>query len=308
MKVSFSTAFSKSFTCSIINGAESDAKYFFKYSFNSEILLRASSTSESSFLFFSAIIVEVVQTGFIASFEPMSPKFSKLNPIEGMKKFFTLKQYVELVKSVLKMIIVVALIYSVVKDALPIVAISQKMNLWQLMAYTGDLVMKVVIRVGIFYIIIALLDYLYQRYEWIKGLMMSKKEIKDEYKRLEGDPLIKQRQRDAQRQMAMGRQMGAVPDADVVVTNPIHFALAISYDATRKKAPIVLAKGKRLVAQQIKSIAQDYQIPVIENPLLARSLYKETEVDEEIPEAYYKVVAQILAFVYNLRKNRAKYR
>jgi flagellar biosynthesis protein FlhB len=255
-------------------------------------------------IFLVAVLIESFQTGFIMSLDPLEPKFSKLNPIEGIKKFFSLKQYVELIKSLIKMFLVIILIYGVLKDELLMVVISQQMSLWQVMAFVGSMVMKVIVKVGILYLIIAFFDYVYQKYEYIKGLKMSKKEIKDEYKRLEGDPMIKQRQRDAARQLLQGRQMGAVPGADVVVTNPVHLALALEYDANKMKAPKVIAKGKRLVAQEIRKIAEEFHIPIIENPPLAQKLYKTTEVDDEVPAEYYKAVAEILAFVYNLKRKR----
>jgi len=252
-----------------------------------------------------ALIIEAIQTGGVIAFDPIQPKFSKLNPIEGFKKFFSLKQYVELVKSVLKMAIVIYLLYTVLKDELVMVVISQEMTHYQVIAFVGRIVMEVVARIGLFYIIIAIADYLYQRYEYIKGLRMSKKEIKDEYKKLEGNPLIKQRQRDMARQMMQSRQMGSVPGADVVVTNPIHIAIAIRYKSNDMAAPKVVAKGKRLVAKEIRRIAEDNKVPIVENPPLAQALYKVTEVDMEVPPNYYKAVAEILAFVYNLKKKRS---
>jgi len=252
-----------------------------------------------------AVILESLQTGFLFSLDPITPDLNKLNPIEGAKKFFSLKQYVELVKSVLKMTIVVSIIYFAIRDEFYMVILAQQLTLWQVMSFTGHLVMKVVTRVGVFYLIIAIFDYMYQRYEHIKGLRMSKKEIKDEYKRLEGDPMVKQRQRDAARQMAQGRQMGAVPDSDVIVTNPIHVAIAIKYDLNSMRAPIILAKGKRLVAAQIKELAEEHRVPIVENPPLARGLYNVVEVGGEVPAIYYKAVAEILAFVYNLKKTKS---
>lgn len=254
--------------------------------------------------FFIIIIVEFLQVGAIFSTESIKPNFSKLNPIEGFKKYFQLKQYIELLKSAVKMFFVIIIIVNTLRDSFFMVVLSQQLTLWQVIAFTGDLVMKVVVRVGLFYLFIAFLDLFYQRYEYMKGLKMSKKEIKDEYKRLEGDPTIKQRQRDAQRQMAQGRQMGAVPGADVVVTNPIHFAVAIKYDANFMDAPIVVAKGRRSVAKEIRELAEKNYVPVVENPPLTRALYAETELGMAIPETYFKLVAEILAFVYNLKKER----
>lgn len=251
-----------------------------------------------------ALLLEFLQTGFVLSFEPLLPDLNKLNPVEGAKKFFSLKQFVELFKSILKMTIVIIIIWFAVKEEFYMVILAQQLELWQVMSFTGHVVMKVITRVGIAYLIISIFDYMYQRYEYIKGLKMSKKEIKDEYKRLEGDPMVKQRQRDAQRQMSQGRQMGAVPGADVVVTNPVHIAIAIEYVPNVMTAPRVVAKGKRMIAEEIKKIAEQHYIPIVENPPLARGLYQVSEIGSLVPQIYYKAVAEILAFVYNLKKKR----
>ena len=202
------------------------------------------------------------------------------------------------------MTIVISLIYFAIKEEFFMVILAQQLTLWQVMAFTGSIVMKVVIRVGIFYLIISIFDFMYQYYEFIKGLKMSKKEIKDEYKRLEGDPQVKQRQKDAARQMSQGRQMGAIPGADVVVTNPVHIAIALQYTPNVMKAPKVVAMGKRIIAQEIKRIAERHYIPIIQNPPLAQGLYKLSVVGSDVPPLYYKVVAEILAFVYNLKRKR----
>lgn len=252
------------------------------------------------------LIVEYLQVGVIFSFESLKPSLNKLNPIEGVKKLFSLKQLVELFKSIIKMAVVIYIIYYSIREEFTLVLLSQQFTPYQVMNFTANMVMDIVLRVGLFYFIIAVLDYFYQRYEHIKSLKMSKKEIKDEYKRLEGDPQIKQRQRDTQRQMAQGRQMGAVPQADVVVTNPVHVAIALQYNPKKMKAPKVLAKGKRLVAKKIIKIAEENLIPIVENPPLARKLHDLTDVGLDIPAIYYKAVAEILAFVYNLKKKQNK--
>ncbi len=251
-----------------------------------------------------AIIVELFQTGVVFSLEPLSPDLNKLNLLEGVKKLFSMKQVVELLKSLVKMAIVTWLIFSAIKNEFIFVLIAQQVTLWQNMEFVGNLIFKIILRIGMFYVIIGLLDFMYQRYEYIKGLRMSKKEIKDEYKRLEGDPTVKQRQKDAARQMAQGRQTGAVPGADVVVTNPTHYAIAIAYKSQEMKAPKIIAKGENLFAQTIKKIAEENQIPIIENKPLAQALFRTTNIDQEIPSQYYKAVAEILAFVYNLKKKR----
>ncbi|NDD66278.1 flagellar biosynthesis protein FlhB [bacterium] len=255
-------------------------------------------------LFIIAFFVEALQTGFLISIESLSPKLDQLNPINGLKELFSMKQFVELIKSSIKLLVVIWIVYGIVVENLPFITISQQSSLLPIAAFTGKLVMTAVTRVGIFYFMIAVFDYFYQRYEFNKSMKMSKKEIKDEYKQLEGDPMIKQRQREAARQMSAGRQMGSIPQADVVVTNPIHIAIAIQYQPHQMMAPVVLAKGKRLVAAKIRELAQEHRIPIVENPPLAQALYPLVEPDTPIPELYYKAVAEILAFVYNLKKKQ----
>ena len=258
--------------------------------------------------FLTALIAEYLQVGSIFSLEPLKPSLDKLNPIEGFKKLFSLKQFVELIKSILKMSVVILIIYWVLKEDFIYVLLAQELSILQTVLIASSLMFKIVIRVCVVYLIIAVLDLAYQRYEYIKGLKMSKKEIKDEFKQLEGDPLVKQRQRDVQREMAAGRQMGSVPDSDVVVTNPIHYAIAIQYVPNQMTAPKIIAKGKRLIAQQIRQIAEQNFIPVIENPPLARKLYEKATVGSDVPPVFYKAVAEILAFVYNLKKKKNKKR
>ncbi|MBG91391.1 MAG: flagellar biosynthesis protein FlhB [Actinobacteria bacterium] len=253
-----------------------------------------------------ALVVESLQTGFLIAPDSLSPKLEKLNPLEGVKKYFSLKHYVEFLKSLIKMLVIIVVIVLAIREDFFLVLIAQQLRLWQVMTYTGAMVMKIVTRVAIVYLMIAVFDYFYQKYEHIKGLKMSKKEIKDEYKRLEGDPTIKQRQRQTQREMAQGRQMGSVPGADVVVTNPVHLAIAIKYVPNMMKAPKVVAKGKRLIAADIRKMAEQYYVPIIENPPLAQALYKLTQVGSDVPPLYYKAVAEILAFVYNLKKKRKR--
>lgn len=256
--------------------------------------------------FFAAIILEVLQTNFVFSTESISPDLNKLNIIEGVKKLFSLKQVVELFKSLIKMAIVVFLIISAIREDFEMVLVAQQVPLWTSMEFAVDVLFKIILRIGLVYLIIGIFDYFYQKYEYIKGLKMSKKEIKDEYKRMEGDPLIKQRQRDAAREMSQGRQTGAVPGADVVVTNPTHIAVAIAYKPGEMKAPKVLAKGENLIAQTIRDIAEENDIPIIENKPLARALFRKSNIDQEVLPEFYKAVAEILAFVYNLKAKRKR--
>ncbi|MBH38148.1 flagellar biosynthesis protein FlhB [bacterium] len=251
-----------------------------------------------------AIIVEFLQVGPIFSIDPLTPNIGKLNPIEGFKKMFALKQLVELFKSILKMGVVIWIIFYVLSEDFILVLLAQELTPTQTLIIAADLMFKIIVRVAIFYLIIAILDLFYQRAQFMKQNKMSKKEIKDEYKRLEGDPLIKQRQRETQMQMSQGRQMGAVPDADVVVTNPVFIAIAIQYKPNKMVAPKIIAKGKRLIASDIRKIAEEHFIPIVENPPLARNLYDSTEAGSDVPPMFYKAVAQILAFVYKLKQKK----
>ena len=256
-------------------------------------------------VFFVVIIIESLQTMFLFSAEALKPKFENLNPINGFKKFFSLKQYVELLKSLIKMTAVGFILFYSIKEFYPLVRESQQHPPMSLIALVGKIIMDTVTRVAIVYFALAILDYFYQKYEYMKSMKMSKKEIKEEYKRLEGDPIVKQRQREAQRAMSQGRQMGAVPGADVVVTNPTHIAVAIQYKTEDEGGiPIVLAKGQRLIAEQIKQIADEHDIPIIENPPVARLLFSKVEIGHFIPEESFKIVAEILAFVFHLKKKK----
>lgn len=256
--------------------------------------------------FLIAFLAEALQTGFVGSLDPLSPKFEKINPLEGLKKMVSMQGLVELLKSILKIAIVFWITWAATKDDLPYVISLINSEPFQSLAIGGGIAYKIAIRVGIFYIIIAVLDYLYKRWEYMKGLKMTKQEIKEEYKQLEGDPQIKQRIRDLQRQVAQNRMMSSVPGADVVVTNPVHLAVALVYDASKMKAPTLLAKGQYLVAQEIKKIAERHQIPVIENPPLARAIFQTTKVGKEIPPEIYQAVAEVLAFVYKIKKDKKK--
>ena len=205
-----------------------------------------------------------------------------------------------------KILVVAFITWLTIKQSIPMIINTITMDPWQIMLYVASIVVKIATRVSLFYIFIAILDYFYQRYDYHKNMKMTKQEVKEEYKRLEGDPIVKQRQRQAQREAAQRRMMGGVPQADVVVTNPIHIACALKYDPVSMKAPVLLAKGRRLIAQEIKSIAEQHQIPVVENVPLARNIFESTEVNEQIPFELYQAVAEVLAFVYKLKKKRSQ--
>ncbi len=253
-----------------------------------------------------AIFSEALQSGFNISFQALQPKLNKINPIEGFKRLFSMKGIVELIKSIAKMGIIFYIMLRAIIPVFPILLHTGELPLLEALSFVGDLCFKVAIRVGMFYAFIALLDYFYQRHEFMKQMKMSKQEVKDEYKKLEGDPLIKQRQRDLAMSLSGGRGKGGAAGADAVVTNPTHIAVALKYDSQLMQAPQVVAKGKMLIAEEIKKTAEENNILIVENKELARELFNGTEVGQEVPPSLYSSVAEILAMVYDIRKRRQK--
>ena len=254
--------------------------------------------------FIAALVAEALQTGFVVSLDPLSPKIERVNPLEGFKRMFSLQGLVELLKSLLKIIIVFYIAWYAVKDDLSYIIVLMEAHPWQALVLGGDIAYRIAMRVGLFYIAIAILDYLYKRWEYMKNLKMSRQEVKEEYKRLEGDPMVKQRMRDLQRQTAMSRMMSGVPQADVVVTNPTHLAVALKYDQAKMKAPLVLAKGERKVAEEIRRIAEAHEITIVQNEQLARAIYRSTPLYKEVPAEFYQATAEILAYVYKIKRDR----
>jgi len=254
--------------------------------------------------FLATFLAEALQTGFLFSADPLTPRLERISPAEGFKRIFSLQGFVELIKSIIKIIIVFYISWFAVKDSLPLIMSLVESSPWQAIIVGASIAYRIAIRVGLFYVAIAILDYLYRRWEYMRNLRMTRQEIKEEYKRLEGDPLIKQRMRDLQRQIAYQRMMAAVPQADVVVTNPTHIAVALLYQVQKMKAPQVLAKGERLIAEEIRKIAEEARVPVVENEPLARSIYRTTKVGQQIPPELYQAVAEVLAFVYKLKRER----
>jgi len=255
--------------------------------------------------FIAALIAEALQSGFVVSLDPLTPKLERISPFEGFKRLFSIQGLVETVKSIVKIVIVFYITWIAVRDDLPFVVILMDGQPWDAMVLGGSIAYKVAMRVGFFYIAVAILDYMYRRWEYMRNLKMSRQEVKEEYKRLEGDPMVKQRMRDLQRQMAYQRMMAAVPQADVVVTNPTHLAVALRYAQEKMRAPILLAKGERLHAEEIRRVAEEHEVPIVENEPLARSIYRTTSVGSEIPRELYQAVAEVLAYVYKLKRERA---
>lgn len=245
-----------------------------------------------------------LQFGLLWSGANLMPKLSKISPLAGFKRMFSLRSVTELLKGVLKLAIVAAIIGYLVMPSVGDLHELIGMEIVQLLAKMRDIVYVVLIGVVVVMAVVAAADVLYQRFEYIKGLRMSRQELKDEYKQTEGDPLVKGRLRQLRMERARRRMMGEVPKADVVVTNPTHFAVALKYSQLEMSAPKVVAKGADKVALRIREVAAEADVPIVENPPLARGLYAAVELDQEIPAEYYKAVAELISYVYKLKRRR----
>ncbi len=250
----------------------------------------------------AAILGNILQIGVMFSSESVTPKLSKIDPLKGFQRLFSMRSIVELIKSIFKICVISMVVYFVVKSELADMIPLMDQSVWGMMMYFGRICFKIILATTIVLVILAILDYIYQRWEYEKSLRMTKQEIKDEYKNTEGDPLIKARIRRLQREMAQKRMMSQVPKADVIITNPTHLAVAIQYDHENMMAPKVVAKGANLIAAKIKEIAQENDIPIVEDKPLAQVLYKTVDIDHLIPEDLYRAVAEVLAFVYEQKK------
>ncbi|MDX1778625.1 MAG: EscU/YscU/HrcU family type III secretion system export apparatus switch protein, partial [Thermodesulfobacteriota bacterium] len=234
----------------------------------------------------------------------IAPKFSKLDPLKGFARMFSKQALVELIKSIFKVIIVGCVTYFTVKGELEEIVPLMDKEIWSVMSYIGSVCFKILLRTSWVLIVLAIVDYVFQKWDFKQEAKMTKQEVKDEFKQREGDPLIKSRVRQAQREMAKKRMMEAVPKADVVITNPVHLAIALEYNTQNMSAPQLTAKGSRLVAERIKAIAQEHNIPIVENKPLAQALFKGVEIGQEIPTVFYKAVAEVLSYVYRLKNKR----
>ncbi|MDD2619650.1 MAG: flagellar biosynthesis protein FlhB [Syntrophomonadaceae bacterium] len=252
--------------------------------------------------FVVALMISYLQVGFVFSTEVLTPKMERINPIEGFKRIFSKRALMELFKSVFKVVVTSYIVYSVMKKNFYIFPRFVDMELIATIKVMSSVVLEMALKVGIVFIIIGIIDFIFQWYEHEKSLKMSKYDIKQEYKQVEGDPLVKSRQRRIQREVAMQRMMTEVPKADVVITNPTHFAVAIKYEASSMQAPFVVAKGQDFMALKIKEVATQHKVIIVENPLLARTLYYGIEIGGQIPEELYQAVAEVLAFVYKQKK------
>jgi flagellar biosynthetic protein FlhB len=243
------------------------------------------------------------QVGFTLTAEALQPKFSRLNPINGVKKLLgSRRSWVELLKNLLKIVVIGIAAWMVLQDVLLGTLQLMDSDVEAITGFLAEAGIAVGLKTGIAFAVLAVLDLLFQRFEYERDLRMTKQEIKDETKHLEGDPQIKSRIRSVQRRIAYRRMMQDVPRADVVVTNPQHIAVALKYDPLAMGAPRVLAKGADLVAERIKEIAREHEIPIVEDKPLARAIFRSVEIGGEIPEKLFQAVAQLLAYIYRLRQ------
>jgi flagellar biosynthetic protein FlhB len=252
-------------------------------------------------------LANFAQVGFLFSMEALQPKWGKLNPLTGIKNLFASRRsFVEISKGILKVIVVALVAYYALDSLLADSVMLVDADLQTVFAFMAKGALSVGFKAGLATLVLALFDYAFQRFEYERGLRMTKQEVKEEYKMLEGDPTVKGRIKTIQRQIAYKRMMTDVPKADVVITNPTHLALALKYDTAKMSAPRVVAKGADLIAQKIREIALSHHVPIVEDKPLAQALYKAVDVGEEIPEQLFQAVAQILAYIYRLKDNRQR--
>lgn len=250
----------------------------------------------------AGILANILQIGgFKISLKPLEPKFSKLNPMKGFGRLFSKHSAVELVKSIFKMVVIAFIAYKTVKEEFFNIPLLMDMGTGQIMVYIGKISMRIMVRTLWAVIFLSILDYAFQKYAHLESIKMTKQQVKEERKESEGDPQIKARVRGIQMQLARKRMMAEVPKAEVVITNPLHYAIALQYDRESMEVPVVAAKGAHYLAQKIKEIAKKHDVPIVENKPLAQALFKSVEVGGVIPYTLFNAVAKVLAYVYKLK-------
>lgn len=251
------------------------------------------------------ILINIIQSGWIFSAKTLTPKLSRLNPLNGFSRFFSSRAFVDLLKNVVKVSLVGLVAYwTISADFEEFVPLLDK-SIGQIIIFLGHIAFKVAMRTSLMILIIAILDYIWVRYKYIKDLKMTKQEVKEEHRQAEGPPEVKSAIRRIQLRTAINRMMSQVPSAEVVITNPTHYAVALKYESGKMDAPIVLAKGARKIALKIRQIAEEHNIPIVENPPLARSLYHSVDIGKMISPEFYAAVAEVLAYIYKLKGRKA---
>lgn len=253
------------------------------------------------FGFAVTLLISIVQVGWKVTGKPLQPKLDRFNPINGFKRILSKDSLFELLKSILKIFVIIYVAYISIKDEANDIFILYDMPLNQAIALCGDVIINTGLKISLVYLVVGIADFIYQKFRFNEDMKMTKQEVKDEYKNTEGNPEIKGRQRQRMREASRRRMMQDVPKADVVITNPTHLAVALKYEPEKQKAPVVLAKGEDYLAQKIKDAAKENHIQIVENKPLARMLYANVDIGAEIPPELYQAVAEILAMVYNTR-------
>lgn len=283
-----------------LNETQKDMSSVTVRNFMNDIILQFLLTCLPFFIFgvVVTILVSIVQVGWKVTTKPMAPKLDKFNPINGFKRIFSKDAIFELIKSVLKIGVILYMAYSSIKSHQNDIFVLYELPLKRAVALVGDIIINTGLKISIVYLIVGIVDYIYNKHKFNEDMKMTKQEVKDEFKNTEGDPAIKGQQRKRMQEASQRRMMQDVPKADVVITNPTHFAVAIKYDADTNQAPVVTAKGQDYVAMKIKEIARDNNIRIVENKPLARMLFHNVELGAEIPPELYQSVAEILAMIY----------
>ena len=251
-----------------------------------------------------SLAINVWQVKWKVTTKSIMPKFNKINPLSGFKRIFSKDSLFELLKSIVKIILIIYVAYTSIKDHQNELFLLYDIPLLQVILLVGSIVINTGLKISLFYFVIGIADFAYQKHKFKEDMKMTKQEVKDEFKNTEGNPEIKGRQRSRMREASQRRMMQSLPSADVVITNPTHYAVAIKYDVQQYSAPVVVAKGEDFLAQKIREAAKEHHIEIVENKPLARMLYANVDVGQEVPPELYQAVAEVLAFVYSLRENR----
>lgn len=251
-----------------------------------------------------SVIFGIVQVGWKVTAKPLKPDLKKFNPVNGFKRIFSKDSLFELVKSIVKLVVIGVVAYKSIQSHEQQLFILYDIPLMQAVILCGEIIIDTGLKISVVYLLIGFADWIYQKFKFKEDMKMTKQEVKDEYKNTEGDPQIKGRQRQRMRESSMRRMMQDVPKADVVITNPTHLAVALKYDSDSGRAPVVVAKGEDYLAQKIKDKAREYEIEIVENKPLARMLYANVDIGAEIPPELYQAVAEVLAMVYNLKNKQ----
>ena len=255
--------------------------------------------------FLTGLVMNLLQFEFKVTGEPLKPKFNKFNPVQGMKKILSKDSIMQLLFSLLKIGLIIAVIWNDIENVMALVLGMYGYTVMAGIGVIGRYVMNIAIKIAAFYLIVGFADLIYQKRKFKNDMKMTKQEVKDEYKNTEGNPEIKGKIRSKMREVSRRRMMQDVPTADVVITNPTHLAIALKYENNSGKAPVVVAKGEDFLAKKIREVAKEAQVEIVENKPLARMLYYNVDIGQEIPPELYQAVAEVLAFVYNLKQQGA---